>query len=460
MFGLRSPFYKKSTDIEATGEIVEDKKSFGKIVATITAEAFSNFFNEFTSSSRDLSLVPVYASLRLISQTIAISPIKLYEKSNKGRKELTDHNLTKLLKKPYKQMTYFNWMQMQCLAMVGRGNAYALIIRDINYEPIELIPLLWDSVYVVELTNSDDFYYQINFNGRSFSAWAEDILHFKPFSEDGKRGVNPIELHRATLDSATNEALYTDNFYKQAANISGVIESPKRMDKAAIALIKDGFAEKYGGVENTGKTAVIGDGATYKQIKLISPMDANYIETAKLTRADIGVIFGVPLNKLGDLSQATFSNITEMNRDFYKTTLAPYFVCIAQEIDNKLLKESEKSKNYSEFDADILLSAAKKERFETHAIGIRNGIVSRNEVREYENLETKEGLDEMLQESGVMTTSQADRNFNNSGGDEGDNEINSDDIKATAKSINDFKSELGRVKDCVNSLAITSGEKD
>ena len=440
-------------------EIVK-RKTKETIEAVITAEAFDGFFNSYAAANKDLSLVPVYACLKIISQTIAISPIVLYEKTEKGRKEKVDDKLTKLMKKPYKLTTYFNWMQTISLSLAGRGNAYALIVRDINYEVTELIPLLWDNVYIVELINSDDYFYHINHNGKMLRVWSEDILHFKVFSEDGKTGLNPIEVHRRTLDSASGELDYSESFYKQAANVSGVIEYEKRLDKTAMDAIKEGFVQKYGGVKNAGKTAIVPDGGKYKQLKLLSPMDANYIETAKLTRADIGVIFGVPLPMLGDLSQATFGNMSELYRAFHKFTISPYYVCIASELDTKLLLERDKEKSYFEYNSDKLLAVGKKERYEYYASGIRNGHITRNEVRELENLETIDGLDEMLQESGVMTVSQANQNFNTNGGDIEDKkkEVN---IEALAKNFNDFKSQFGRMeRQLKDSLVVTPNKKD
>jgi len=446
MFKLSNPF--KSKTVEKIKSVIE---------AVITADAFDGFFNSFATSSKDFGLVPVYASIKIISQTIAISPLKLYQDTDKGRKNLNTHYLTRLLKNPYGYMTYFNWMQFMALNVAGRGNGYALIVRDDNYQVTELVPLKWDVVGIVEFINSNDFLYQINYAGKTIQVWHENILHFQIMSEDGKRGLNPIELHRKTLDSYSNEGTYSENFYKQATNISGVIEYPKRLDVAAIEQIKTGFGEKYGGVENTGKTAVISDGGVYKQLQLISPMDANYVESAKLTRADIAVIFGVPLNKLGDLSQATYSNISEMNRDFYKSTLAPYFIAIAQEMSNKLLSETEKDSISFDFDLDILLSLNKSERYTNYASGIRNGHITRNEVRRAEKLEEIDGLDEILQESGVLTKSQADANFNNSkGGNDAnsntdDDENDGEEIRALVKIQNDFKAELGRLKLQLNS---------
>ena len=443
-----------------SSEVTKEKSSFVAVVSSL----FNDWFP--TNRKTPLSLVPVYACIKIISQTIAIADLKIYKRTDKGREELPKHKLAKLFKAPFKEMTYFNWEQMMMLQLAGYGNAYALIVRDINYNVKELVPLEYDMVNVIKDFNSSTYYYQVTVNAKTFSVFPENMLHYKIFSEDGIRGLSPIEMFRSTMDSMYSEADYLKGFYDKAANLSGTIES-EGVTQKQIDAIKDKFESKYGGSANSGKTIILPNGMKYKQLKLLSPMDANYIETAKLNRSDIGVIFGVPLSLLGDLSQATYSNLSELNRAFYKMTIAPYFKAISQENDMKLLNESAKSTHYFEFDPEILLSMNKKERYETYAVGIRNGIVTRNEVRELENLEKLDGLDEVLQESGVLTTTQADNQFvkeeiievehdgsfdigNDSNNSTGNSDSsNNDDTKGTAlmqKQINDLKGKLGRME--------------
>lgn len=429
------------------------RKPVEKIKAVITADAFGGFFDTFSTSKNPLSLVPVYAAIKIISQTISIADLELYQKTANGRKLLTDHKLTKLFKAPFLDMTYYNWMQMNMMQLAGRGSAYALIIRDINYNIRELVPLEWDMVAVMKDCTSNVYWYQVTHNSKSFNVFPENMLHYKLFSDDGLNGLNPIQLHKSTLDSLSAESDYMEAFYKNAANISGVIETTGGTGniQKQIDSVKSKFESKYGGNINSGKTAVLPNGMAYKQLKLLSPMDANYIETAKLNRADVAVIFGIPLALLGDLSQATFSNLSELNRSFYKMTIAPYFKAIAQENDMKLLNESEKDSIYFEFNPEILLAANKKERYEVYAVGIDNGFITRNEVRELENLETLDELDEMLQKSGVLTITQANNNFKNS-------EVNNNENSTNSNSIN-FDSDSNNKDGNVNDISALMTQK-
>jgi len=300
------------------------RKPAETIKAVITADAFGGFFDVFSTSKNPLSLVPVYAAIKIISQTISIADLEFYQKTTKGRKLLAEHKLTKLFKAPFLDMTYFNWMQMMMLQLAGYGNAYALIIRDNNYNVKELIPLEWNMVEVMKDLNSNVYWYKVTHNSKSFNVFPENMLHYKLFSDDGIKGLSPIALHKATMDSLSAEGEYLAAFYDKAANLSGTIESTGATQKQ-IDSIKGKFESKYGGSSNAGKTVILPSGMAYKQLKLLSPMDANYIETAKLNRADVAIIFGIPLALLGDLSKATFSNISELNRSFYKMTIAPYF---------------------------------------------------------------------------------------------------------------------------------------
>ncbi len=386
--------------------------------ATITS-ALSAFVNSLFSSniSNSFALVPVYACIRIISQTIATSPLKFYRLNNNKREEFTSP-LTQLLQAPYGSMTYYNFMNAIASNLAGRGNGFVYIERDIDNTILNLIPLKWENVVIMRDEVNNIIIYDINYRGITLSLFDYQVLHFKAFSEDGIIGINPIDLHKSTINSGLEEQNFKDVFYKQAVNISGMITTEKNLSVEALAQLKEQFGTNNAGASNAGKTAILPNGMSYQQLNMISPADANYIESAKLTRADIGVIFGVPLNKLGDLSQATYGNLNELNQDFYKSTISPYLTCIKQELEMKLLREDEKGIISIEFDTDILLRQSKKERYETYQIGIDNGFITRNEARESENLEPLEGLDEIMQKSGTLSSSQANSNFNKGSGNE------------------------------------------
>ena len=85
-----------------------------------------------------------------------------------------------------------------------------------------------------------------------------------------------------------------------------------------------------------------------------------------------------------------------MGREFVTYTLRPWMVKIEKSISRDLLLPSERGRYFAKFNADALLRGNTAERYEAYASAILNGWMSRNEVRELEDLNPEEGLDEFL----------------------------------------------------------------
>jgi hypothetical protein len=99
---------------------------------------------------------------------------------------------------------------------------------------------------------------------------------------------------------------------------------------------------------------------------------------------------------IGDLEKATFSNIEHQSLDFVVHSLMPWLKRWEATIHRDLLGEDEKDEYFAEFLVDGLLRGDVKSRYEAYQTAIINGWMNRNEVREKENMNPADGLDEYL----------------------------------------------------------------
>ena len=134
---------------------------------------------------------------------------------------------------------------------------------------------------------------------------------------------------------------------------------------------------------------------SYKTFQ-ISQADLQYIESQKLSRSQIAGMYRVPPHMIGDLERATFSNIEQQALDFIVHCMGPWAKRWEQALTQSLLTEEEQQTYVFEFLFDGLLrgdSAARANYFRT---AVMAGWMSRNEVREIENMNRIDGLDEFL----------------------------------------------------------------
>lgn len=405
----------------------------------------------FTSSSTSdvNSISTAYACIRLLTNNTAMTYLKHYEKTEDGNEEQETSRISSLIRNPAPNVSYFQFMQNITNDFIGRGNGYAIIIRE-NGSPIELlyVPSTQVSIFVTQDSNYP-YYYQISKDGRSFRMSPEDMIHVKNISLDGIVGLSPIQVHRLTFDAATSINEYNKTFMDNATSISGILSTDKKLKKETVDDLRKNFGSKFGGASNAGKTPVLSEGMQYDQLKAVSPLDADYIATRKLNKSDIAEIFGVPLSMLGSV-ESTYTNAEQLALIYNNYTMQPIFEMISQELSLKLIPRYNRTKQRLEFYVDTLKLASSKEKAETVSLLKNTGIVTANESREYYGLQKMDGGDILGEpETEVGDEVQAPKNTDETNVAPATPETTSKDIRSAEVinlEIHKLKSELGRVE--------------
>lgn len=352
----------------------------------------------YDSDGTPLSIATAYSCIRLISTSVSLSQIKYFQVTDEGNKELTNNRLTKLMKKPTKNMTASKWKSFMITNLKTFGNAYAHIIRDSYGKPIELKPLANDQVSVMYLYNDDlTHYYQVTNNQKkTIKVDMEDMIHLFDFSINGVEGLNPIQKHKLLFESAKGQNEYHKEFIKNSANPSGVIETEKKLSKEAVNDLRDNFSSKFSGTKNAGKTPVLPEGLKYRQLNVMSPTDTDYIAGAKFTQENMAMIYNVPMSMLGGTSTTTYSNAEQDSIKFQRYTLAPIEEMFAQELGLKLINFYNESDTFFEFVTDNVKSVSFADKANVISQLKREGIITPNEAREYYDKNAMPNGDELI----------------------------------------------------------------
>ena len=284
--------------------------------------------------------------------------------------------------------------------LTKKNGAFARIIRNPSTaQPVRLDLLHSENVELFE-NNSGDFYYMVKAVGvtgkikTTFAVNPEDMIHIKYISKDGITGIDIIETHRENLGINLAATQFAANFFGNGAHVSSVLETDGDLTPEAAERLRLQWNQKYGGSDNTGKTAVLEAGLKYKKVGL-DPNEANLTQTKKHQIEEIGRIIGIPAHMLSSMDKATFNNIEVMSIEFIKNTLRPLLIMIEQEFNRKLFTQNEYKAGdiYSRFNMDALMRGSTKDRFDAYAIAIQNKIMNANEVRALENLNARKGGD-------------------------------------------------------------------
>ena len=377
------------------------------------------------SETSAMQMTAVYACVRILSEAVAGLPLHLYRYGEKGTKEKAiDHPLYHLLHdEPNPEMTSFIFRETLMTHLLLWGNAYAQIIRNGKGEILALYPLMPNRMkvdrdkageIVYEYTRSSDD--ARTSSGSVVLLKAKDVLHIPGLGFDGLVGYSPIAMARNAIGLAMATEEYGAKFFANGATPGGVLEHPGVLKDPA--RVRESWNSVYQGSGNSHRIAVLEEGMKYTPIG-IAPNEAQFLETRKFQINEIARIFRVPPHMVGDLEKSSFSNIEQQSLEFVKYTLDPWVIRWEQSIHRALLAKDEKDAMFVKFNVDGLLRGDYASRMNGYAVGIQNGFMSPNDVRELENMDRipeELGGDRYLC-NGNMTPLESAGNWNKENGD-------------------------------------------
>lgn len=338
-----------------------------------------------------------FATVRVLAETLASVPLIVYRRLPKGgRERAVGHWSYPLLHNaPNGWMTSFGWREMGVAQQCLRGATYAEIVGDRRGRR-SLIPLRPEWIKTIQRDDGALAYEYRTPVGSPRVLLQDEVLRIPFMTLDGIKVVTPIQAQRETLSAALGAQDYTSRFWANDARpTGGYIEAESDFkDPDALKKFRDSWQDARTG-ENRHKVAFLPRGMKYHQFAMTME-DAQFIETRKFTRSEIAGMMRVPPHMIGDLERTTFSNVEQQSIDFLVYTMAPWFRRWEQAINSGLFTEAEQETYYAEFLVDGLLRGDATARANYFRTAILTGWMSRNEVREIENMNRADGLDDFI----------------------------------------------------------------
>lgn len=320
----------------------------------------------------------VYACVNVLSDDIAKLPFKTYKKDNETGSihEIKDNDVYRVIRiRPNSYMTPFNFVKLMMTDVLINGNAYALIVRNKSGEIEELLPLTAGETH--PLIHEGNLYYQTNINGELTYLHSDEVVHLKGMSLDGLTGLSPIQTIRVQLESNEQASRYNRDLIQKGAVPQGILE----VDTALNSDAKEKLRESWQRANSGENIAVADQGIKYKQLGL-SQSDMQWLESQKYNAQRIASIFKVPLHKINDLENATYTNIEHQSLDYVKNTLQPWITQIEYEFGYKFYTSREAEQGYYlKFNMDSELRGDSHARARVNEINLRNGFKTVNEIR-------------------------------------------------------------------------------
>jgi HK97 family phage portal protein len=378
------------------------------------ASGHNEFFKELlvTKSTAGVVVTPrnamqvsaVWACVNVRSEDIAKLPVHLYRRRKDGGKErATDHPAYRLLHlAPNPRNTAFEFKQMLQMQCDLRGNAYAVKELDSRGRVSALWPIESDKVEILKVDEGKELFYRVTYEGgRQVTVPGEDMLHIRGNSFDGICGMSPITWQRETIGHAMAAEKYGAAFFGNSAQPNGALVLPTKLSPEAAAKLRADWKERFQGPENAHNLAIFDGGMDWKPIGMTNT-DAQFIEARNYQNSEIWRIFRIPPHKVGDLTKATFSNIEMQAIEYVQDCLMSIMERWQQALSRDLLTEAERVDHFFEFLPDALLKGDIKSRYDAYAVGVLNGWLSSNDIRDRENMNRVDGGDQYFRPMNVQ----------------------------------------------------------
>lgn len=398
---LRSLFGRKSgTQIIDTSE---------KLAQALGAGYETNSGQQVTTSSAMQQLV-VFNCVRVLAESVGMLPCSLFKQAGKQRVAATSNRLYPLLTvAPNGYMTAQEFWELLVACLCLRGNFYAYKVKALG-NVVELLPINPDSV-TPKLTDDWKVEYTVNFKSGPKVLTQDEIWHVRLFTLDGLHGLNPIAYARQTLGLGQAMDAHAAKLFTNGAVTSGVLKTEQTLTDDAFKRLKTEFQGEHMGVANAHKPMILEMGLDWKPISL-SAQDTQFIESKRLTEAQLCGLFRVPPHLVANMDKMTLNNIEHMGMSFVNYSLVPLITRIEHRIQVGLLNEKDRPTHYAKFNAGALLRGDLKGRYESYGKGIQWGILSPNDCRELEDLNPREGGDVYLTPMNMTTKPEASDDAN------------------------------------------------
>ena len=376
----------------------EQRSIYGQ---TIIGNAFGNASGEVVSKEQALRVAAVWSCVRVLSETIASLPISLYERDENNQKKVkSDNPLNALIsQQPSPLFNSFMFFERIMVDLSLDGNSYAYIERNNGGFPIGLHPIKCNDVDVFISPKGRGVYYEIkqsdseNIYPKVGRVNGIDMIHIKGLSTNGIQGKSPIQMAAETLGIALALDKHAGAYFKNGSQLGGILKHPGTLKPETAKRLRESWSNNYSGTSNTGKTAILEEGMDF-QARTIPNNQAQFIESRQYQISDICRIFRVPNHLVNDLSNATYSNIEAQQIDFVVHTITPWIKRIESELNAKLVPFKKRGSEYFKFNLTAILRGDSKARADYYRTLVNIGVMSPDEVRKLEDLNSVGGASE------------------------------------------------------------------
>ncbi|MBB6622562.1 phage portal protein [Clostridium gasigenes] len=334
--------------------------------------------------SKALGIPSVSACVNLIANIVGSLKVKLYKETKGKTEEIIDYRTLLLNKRTGDTLNPTEFKKAMVIDYLLDKGGYAFINgnKSLNYVDCINISILKGIDPILK-----DF--DISVNGQRYLPF--QFLRLLRNTKDGSSGIGIVQESNEALSVAYRIQEFEKRQIKAGGNKSGFLKSKSKLSPDGLSDLRTRWKTLY----NAGETnmMILNDGIDFVGVQATS-VELQMNETKTINNAEICKLMEVPTGIFeGNITEEEFNS-------FIKTRIIPILIAFESCLNEGLLTEVEKealitehTNYYWQFETSELLKGSLVERYQAYQIAVLSGFMTKNEVRNKENLEDIEGLD-------------------------------------------------------------------
>jgi HK97 family phage portal protein len=357
---MRNPFRRRPAEEETRDITVVPWDVGAPPRATITQD-------------RALTLAPVYAAHRHLSDNISTLPLDAFRKLGDRREPMT--SLPQLFRLLDDEGDLVDWVSTAVMSLASRGNAVGLILEwdGMGFPTV----IMWLSMNDINVDDENPLRPIWYWKGRQMDP--TELVHVPLIKLPGKTlGLAPIDYAALTITAGLEAETYGVDWFAAGGIPPGTFKNAgKKIDSNEATVIRGRLTSAI----RTRQPLVYGMDWDYNPIT-IAPEQAQFVESMQFNANQIAAIYGIAPEEIGGVPGNSMTYQNEEHRQTRRMQdLRPWLVRLERKFSSWL-----PDRQYVRFKVDAVIRADLKTRHEVYKLDRDMGLLSIDEIRALEDL--------------------------------------------------------------------------
>ena len=336
--------------------------------------------SSFTSSENALAVAAFQACVRAISESVAGLPWGVYKRTEDANTPERSHPYQFLIgQRPNRFQTSYEFRETMVANCCIWGNSFAKKTIQ-NGLVTELTPIHPLHITPRELKNGEivyDYFAGTKQTGRFTSS---QIVHMRFLSENGWRGLTPINLLGGVIRLARTMDAFAQTFWEQSGRPSVILESSQPIPEDAMRTLASSWRRMFAGPQNAGKSCVLPNGITVKEFGQGDSVGDTQLPLREFIVAEIARAMRVPMSMIGGEG----GNFEDDQLRFAQQTITPWVNRVESAFQRGLFEDEKELNN--QLDLKGMMRGDSASRASYYGALFNMAALSPNDLRRAEEL--------------------------------------------------------------------------